>query len=527
MIWRIGKKDLLSNIQTFRFGVGLVLCAALIPLTVYTGTETYTEKLANANALSQKYTKQLKEARVYSYVKPRVVRLPEVLETVSIGVSDEVGNRVDMAFGQVPFVAVRTGQTRDNPLLAGFLQIDTVFVVTVLLSLLGVLFGYDAISGEKESGCLRQILCTQTSRTQVVIGKILGGGLTLMPILGLSFLISALVLEGSQGILMTWEDRARIGAVFFLGLAYGMLFLMLGVLLSTRTQRSSTSLMLGLFVWVFWVIVVPNISLSIAERLNPLASGTALNRALAELRKEERGKINEIRDALPKLNWSTVSNSSGPDGANIITNTTKEKYEHEREYISQREPIRIAYAHKRWVLQREYLRSLEQQAELAAWFSRLSPAFLYRNLSQILCRTDAGAYLQFMDRCRRYREELIGHFQNRNLFTSFIYFTPEPPEKHLSEDAHIAFRTAGKFKTLAELKEGRSWFQMIKEFTAKTKSRRDYPPLDLSDLPAFQSSAERLSGSLGRGALDLVLLAGLWSILFVSAYVSFLRYDVR
>ena len=31
MIWRIARKDLLSNIQTLRFGVGLALCAVLIP----------------------------------------------------------------------------------------------------------------------------------------------------------------------------------------------------------------------------------------------------------------------------------------------------------------------------------------------------------------------------------------------------------------------------------------------------------------------------------------------------------------
>jgi len=527
MIWHIARKDLLSNIQTLRFGVGLALCAVLIPLMVYAGVKAYREKLTNANVLSQKYADDLKDIRVYSYAKPRIVRPPGVLEAIAVGVGDDVGNRVDIVFGQVPFVAERTGQTRDNPLLGGFLQIDAAFVITVVVSLLGVLFGYDAISGEKESGCLRQMLCAAVSRPQVVIGKVVGGLLTLAPVLGISFLISAAILEASDAVALTWGDRVRIAGTFLMGLVYGSLFLLLGVWISTRTRRSATSLMLALFVWTAWVVVASNISLSVAERLSPLPSRTALERARSELRKEERDGIDKIRKSLPKIRWNTVSSSGGRDGAIVITATTKEKYERERLFLSKREPVRIEYAHRRWMLEREYLRGLERQAGLAVWLSRVSPAFLFRNLSQILCRTDAGTHLRFMDRCRRYREEWIEYFQDRNLFASFRYFTPEPPEAHLSEDAHIVFRTGGTFQTLAELQEGRSWFEMLKEFTVEVKSPGDYPPLDLGDLPAFKMRPEEVAESLGRGAVDLGLLLGLWLVLFVSAYVSFLRYDVR
>ena len=517
----------MHNVLTFRFAAGLALCAILIPLTVYVGVEAYAEKQSNADALSTKYRQALSEARVYSYVKPRIVRPPELLQILSMGVADEVGNRVDIALGQVPFTAVRTGQTRDNPLLAGFLHVDTTFVIVVVIGLLGVLFGHDTISGEKGSGCLSQLMSGAVSRPQVIGGKVLGGLLTLAPILGVGFLISAAVLEVSDAVQMTWEDRIRIGMTFLAGLAYGSVFLLLGVLISTRTQRSAISLMVSLFAWVVWVVILPNVSLAVAERLSPLPSRTALEMALGELRKEEREKINKIREAIPKIRWNTVNSSGGRDGATVITATTKEKYEFQRRFLSEKEPLRLDYAHQRWGLERAYLRGLERQADLAGWLSRLSPAFLAQHLSQVLCRTDAGSHLIFMDRCRRYREELIGYFQDRDLFSSFEYFTPEPAEQHLSEDAHIAYRTEGRFKTLAELKEGRTWFQMLKDFTAEMKSYQDYPPLDLGDIPAFRPQPERLGGSIGRGLVDVLLLVALWGLLFALAYVSFLRYDVR
>ena len=169
--------------------------------------------------------------------------------------------------------------------------------------------------------------------------------------------------------------------------------------------------MLALFVWTAWVVVAPNVSLSVAERLSPLPSQTALERARAELRKEERDEIKKMQKSLPKIRWNTVNSSGGRDGATVITATTKEKYERERLFLSKREPVQIEYAHRRWVLEREYLRGLERQTRLAVWLSRFSPAFLFRNLSQVLCRTDAGAHLRFMDRCRRYREEWIGYLQ--------------------------------------------------------------------------------------------------------------------
>ena len=52
----------------------------------------------------------------------------------------------------------------DNPFIAFFSSIDIVFVFEVILSLMGLIFAYDAIAGERERGTLRLVLRT-TCRT--------------------------------------------------------------------------------------------------------------------------------------------------------------------------------------------------------------------------------------------------------------------------------------------------------------------------------------------------------------------------
>jgi hypothetical protein len=45
-MWLIAKKDFLINIVTPGFVVGLLLCLVLIPYTVFTGIQTYENRLA-------------------------------------------------------------------------------------------------------------------------------------------------------------------------------------------------------------------------------------------------------------------------------------------------------------------------------------------------------------------------------------------------------------------------------------------------------------------------------------------------
>jgi len=68
------------------------------------------------------------------------------------------------------------------------------FLVTTLVPLVGVVVGYNAVSGERESGSLKLLLSLPHSRADVVFGKVVGRGAALALAVFAGFLLPALVL---------------------------------------------------------------------------------------------------------------------------------------------------------------------------------------------------------------------------------------------------------------------------------------------------------------------------------------------
>ncbi len=83
-----------------------------------------------------------------------------------------LGNTVAVSNGTVPMKAEEHGPA--NPYMIIFHSIDLALVFGVVLSLLALLFAYDAVSGEREDGTLRLMLSNAVPRDVVLIGKYLG-----------------------------------------------------------------------------------------------------------------------------------------------------------------------------------------------------------------------------------------------------------------------------------------------------------------------------------------------------------------
>ncbi len=56
MIWLIAKRELRSNIITFRFLVGLILCLALITASAFVLTKDYRIRLESYNKIARLHT---------------------------------------------------------------------------------------------------------------------------------------------------------------------------------------------------------------------------------------------------------------------------------------------------------------------------------------------------------------------------------------------------------------------------------------------------------------------------------------
>ena len=124
-------------------------------------------------------------------------------------------------------------------------------LVQYLVPLLALLLGHDLLVGEREEKTLALILAGGVPRSRVLLGKFMGGCLTLAVPLTLGFTIAGTVIG------LTAKDN---GLVSFLklalsGLVLGIIFLGLGLVISTLCRTRVQALVLALLAWCAAVFV--------------------------------------------------------------------------------------------------------------------------------------------------------------------------------------------------------------------------------------------------------------------------------
>ena len=172
-------------------------------------------------------------------------------------------------------------------------------------------------------------------------------------------------------------------------------------------------------------------------------------------------------------------------------------------------PHRIEYAERIGNLHQGYYRSLKRQTALAENLSRLSPAWVYYNISAGLSGTDLRRHERFIQQAQDYREALMAYMQEQGAFSSINWFT--------SVDLNDMPSQAGFVESDEE-----SFFANI-----TPKNWNDVEPLDLRGIPVFTTGPTWGNVALGGVLPDLVYLIFLNILLFLITAVMFLKSEVR
>lgn len=251
--------------MTFRFFGGTVLCVLLIVASALFLTNDYQKRVEKYLALVKEHKGAIDRANTYSFIIPYFDRKPKVLSIFCEGIGDKYGNsaRIPGKYGGVTI----SGGARDNLFLSSFPTVDFTFIVSILLTLMALLFTYDSVAGEKEQGTLKQALTNSVPRDTFLIGKYLGIMLNLLLPLSFSSIFGLLVITLSGKVHFTPEDYLRVGLISLFSLFLISFFVLLGMFLSANFKKASTALMSILFLWVFVVVVYPNFSSWLATRL--------------------------------------------------------------------------------------------------------------------------------------------------------------------------------------------------------------------------------------------------------------------
>ena len=509
-IWIIARREFTQNILSLRLFIGLIVCLALFVASTYVLIEDYEKRRSVHNAAEIEHRNALEGVKVYSHLRVDVAKPPEPLSVICLGMERQLGSTVKVSYEDVPTEAKILGG--GNPLLKVFSAVDAVLMAQIAFSLFVTSIAYDVICGERESGTLALVASNPVSKYHILIGKYFGGMVSLLVPLAIGWIAAALLINAAPMIEFHSAEWSRFALLFAALALYLSFFFLLSMLVSAITQRSARSLVWLLFLWIVIVFIIPNGAVYIAKQGRPIPSKSVVNIERAALRTAFWEKIGDYgakhrSSAYFATGYSVVSGNL-PFAFQVLTASREAMrwyLDGARFYI----PRRIEYAEQIGTLHQEYYRSLKRQTVLAENLSRLSPAWVYYNLSAGLSGTDLRRHERFIQQAQDYRKTLMAYMQEQGAFSSIRWFTPVNINDMPSQAGLVA---SDKASFLADL---------------TPKSWDDVERLDLSGMPVFTTESAWGNAALGGTVSDLVYLVFLNILLFLMTGAAFLKSEVR
>ncbi len=129
-------------------------------------------------------------------------------------------------------------------------DISMAIFIGLLVPIIGIALGFDAINGERSSGTLNRILSQPIYRDSVINGKLLAGIITLAIMIGAIILI-----VGGYGLWMIGvppgaEEIVRIFTYFLSAVIYGAFWMGLAILFSVLFRSLAVSLLCPMAIWI-------------------------------------------------------------------------------------------------------------------------------------------------------------------------------------------------------------------------------------------------------------------------------------
>jgi ABC-2 type transport system permease protein len=149
-----------------------------------------------------------------------------------------------------------------------------VSLLALLIPLIGIALGFDAINSERTGGTLSRLLSQPVFRDSVINGKFLAGVVTLAVMIA-----TVMGLVAGYGLRMIGvppnpEEIIRLFIYFVLTVFYGAFWLGLAMLFSVVMRRIASSLLICIGVWLFFSIFILLIAPAIANAIAPISQNS-------------------------------------------------------------------------------------------------------------------------------------------------------------------------------------------------------------------------------------------------------------
>ena len=232
MLAAIVKRELIDHLLSLRFGLALVLMVGLMvfnALSFVGGSyesrrDHYLQQVQAEQETGRRNAQQGLWKLILDSGQNYIYKKPSSLMFCAAGANDALPERLWTAGGSR---TLSSGITFYHPFVLVYWDIidiwapkasqllrtqaiDWVFIIGGLLSLMALLFTFDAFIGEKERGTLKLVMAQSLPRHTLLLGKFLGALLALVLVLSLALVVNLLVvLALSQGELGSGRGRAH------------------------------------------------------------------------------------------------------------------------------------------------------------------------------------------------------------------------------------------------------------------------------------------------------------------------------
>ncbi|WP_440766924.1 ABC transporter permease subunit [Natronorubrum sp. DTA7] len=128
-------------------------------------------------------------------------------------------------------------------------------VVVTMISIIGLVVGYQAIVGERESGSIRFLLGLPNTRLDVIVGKVLGRAAVVAVPTVIGFVVGGIVIV----ILYDGFDVVTYVSLLAFSVLIGLVYVSLavGVSASVSTRAKAVAGVLGIYIvtdWLWWAV---------------------------------------------------------------------------------------------------------------------------------------------------------------------------------------------------------------------------------------------------------------------------------
>ena len=411
MIGQLIIKELRINLLSLRLSFAFLMLLPLVGVSVYILCNDYAQRQKDYDAKAALHGRAAATERI------TVDRPPTPMMALIGGATVTTANSVSLLYYDAPRAK---GGYDHTPIYYIFPRTDYLFIVGIVMSLLALLFSYDAISYERERGTLRLALANALPRDIVLLGKWIGGYLALFFPCTIALLLGILILVLHPAVHLATTDWWALCLILLVAWIYLAVFFSMGLLISATTRTTDGAAIRCLFVWVLLALIIPGGAPRVAQRFLPTPSVQEMARKYDQI----------VADTA-----ETRHNDHAAAAEQLGNTRPVDREEFNRIHRRVRDSI-LEIEHLHLTRQRDDLREvsnryedqLRRQIRLARILSSASPYAVLTDVATTLANTGPESQTAFLKAARGYDKDYFDRqYANREDIHYYSHVEDYPP----------------------------------------------------------------------------------------------------